>query len=354
MYESITYESILRRMITRSLEREPNIDTREGSILYNALAPAAMELQNLYLQLDAVLNQTFADTAMGEYLERRAAERGLVPYAATRAVLKGVFNMDIPIGSRFSLDELNYIAVERLGEGVYYMACETEGEAGNTKLGTIIPIQYINGLTDARLTELLIPGEEREDTESLRKRYFLSLHAQAFGGNIADYREKIVSLDGVGSCKVYPVWNGGGTVKVVFLDSQFAPPSDVLVESVQQAVDPDTGKGAGYGFAPIGHVVTVKGAQPLPIDVSAAFTYQEGWDWAQVRTDAEQAVAQYFLELTREWAAQEQLTVRISQLETRFLALSGVIDVADTTLNGQRRNVVLHSEQIPVRGVVVG
>lgn len=62
MYESITYEVILQRMINKVLEQNPNIDTREGSIIYNALAPAAVELQNMYIELDTILNESFADT----------------------------------------------------------------------------------------------------------------------------------------------------------------------------------------------------------------------------------------------------------------------------------------------------
>ena len=105
MYESVTYDLILKRM----LDAVPNdVDKREGSIIYDALAPAALELVNMYVQLDNVLNETFADTASREFLIRRASERGITPEPATKAILKGQFNMDIPIGSRFSLEKLNY------------------------------------------------------------------------------------------------------------------------------------------------------------------------------------------------------------------------------------------------------
>ena len=41
MYEHITFDVILERM----MDRVPNnIDKREGSIIYDALAPAAVEL----------------------------------------------------------------------------------------------------------------------------------------------------------------------------------------------------------------------------------------------------------------------------------------------------------------------
>ena len=72
MYEQMEYRYILSRM----LERVPDImDKREGSVIYDALAPAAAELANMYIELDSVLNQTFADTATGRYLDLRCAER---------------------------------------------------------------------------------------------------------------------------------------------------------------------------------------------------------------------------------------------------------------------------------------
>lgn len=77
------------------------IDKREGSVIYDALAPAALELQLMYIELDVILNESFGDTASRKYLIKRAAERGLSPYNASKAILKGVFNIDIPIGNRF-------------------------------------------------------------------------------------------------------------------------------------------------------------------------------------------------------------------------------------------------------------
>ena len=88
MYEEITYEEILDRM----LERVPDsMDKREGSVIYDALAPAAVELMQMYIELDTILQVTFADTSMGEFLDRRCAERGIIRNQATKAILKGEF-----------------------------------------------------------------------------------------------------------------------------------------------------------------------------------------------------------------------------------------------------------------------
>lgn len=121
MYESQTFEVILERM----LDRVPDtLDKREGSIIYNALAPAAWELSEIYIQLDVNNNLSFADTATDEFLTRIAAEQGINRRAATFARRRGYFYasggvlMDVPIGSLYSYNNITYAATSRLSLGV--------------------------------------------------------------------------------------------------------------------------------------------------------------------------------------------------------------------------------------------
>jgi uncharacterized phage protein gp47/JayE len=354
MYESMTYEFILQRMLGRVREANSNLDTREGSIIYNAVAPAAVELVNAYIQLDFVLNSTFADTASREYLIRRAAERGLTPYPATHAILQGEFNIDIPIGARFSLanETINFVAISKISQGVFQMQCETAGRVGNDAIGQLIPIEYVEGLTMAQLTEVLTPGEDVEETEDFRKRYFDSLNSEAFGGNIADYRQKVNAIPGVGGVKVYPVWQGGGTVKLVIIDSEYDKPSGVLVNEVQTLVDPEQNHGKGLGIAPIGHVVTVVGADETTVNIEFDITLQNGTLWEQVEPSALETIENYLAELRRDWDSVEEIIVRVSQIETRLLNLPGIIDIGGTKLNGVAQNLIIATDNIPVKGQV--
>lgn len=353
MYESITFDFIMERMLARV---PSTMDKREGSVIWDALAPAAVELQNLYIELDTILNETFADTASLYYLKKRAAERGINQYTATKAVLKGEFTpttLEISIGARFSCEDLNYIVTEKISEGVYKLECETAGTEGNAHFGNIIPISYIAGLETAMLTELLVPAEDDETVEELRERYFNSMTSQAFGGNIADYEEKTMALSGVGGVKVTPVWNGGGTVLLTIINSQFGVPSDTLISDVQNAIDPSQ-DGTGLGIAPIGHIVTVAGVQSSAVDIVTTITYQTGWNWTTARSYIINAIDDYFLELSETWDENENLVIRISQLESRILACEGVLDITGTTLNGSASNLALDVDEIPVRGTVNG
>lgn len=354
MYENVTFETIMERM----LARVPSImDKREGSVIWDALAPAAIELQNLYIELDVILNETFADTASLSYLKKRAAERGIQQIMATHAILQGEFTpttLELNVGTRFSCDSLNYAITEKVSDGVYRMVCETAGTEGNSHFGILIPIEYIEGLESAELTELIIPAENDEDVEALRKRYLDSLSSLAYGGNVADYKEKVNVLDGVGGVKVIPVWNGGGTVKLIIIDSTFGVPSEELIERIKNDVDPYPNEGLGYGIAPIGHVVTVEGVTTNTVNIETEITYAEGWSWEATGSKIREAVDNYFLELSKAWDSNENLIVRISQLESRILDCAGVLDVSGTTLNGSAANLPLASNEIPIRGTING
>ncbi|MPM62560.1 hypothetical protein SDC9_109435 [bioreactor metagenome] len=351
MYEHMTFEVILQRMLDRVSN---NLNKREGSIIYDALAPAAMELQLMYIEFELILKETFGDTASREYLIRRAAERGIIPYPATYAILKGEFtptSLDIPIGSRFSLNDLNYNIKSKIYDGVYQVECEQVGIKGNEYFGDLIPIEYINGLQTAKLTELLIPGEDEEDTESLRTRYFSSFETKAYGGNKKDYVEKSNSIAGVGSTKVTPIWNGGGTVKLTILNSNFDKASSTLINTVQNEIDP-TQDGQGLGVAPIGHVVTVDTVEEITVNVSSTITFDDGYSFAGLKSQIEQVISNYLLDLRKDWSNQTNLVIRIAQIETKVLGIQGIIDIANTKINGLTSNLLLTQYQVPVMGGV--
>lgn len=350
MYEDITYEDILGRMLDHIPD---DMDKREGSLIYNALAPAAVEMQFMYIELDAVLREAFADSASREYLIRRAAERGIKPKPATKAVLKGEFtpeSLEIPIGSRFGCGTLNYVVKEKKGDGEYLLECEVEGKAGNTLFGNLIPVEYIEGLETASLTMLVAPGTGEEETESIRGRYFGSFEGREFGGNKKDYIKKTLEIPGVGAVKVYPAWNGGGTVKLTILDSEHNRANAYLLEKVQQEIDP-TQDGEGAGIAPIGHVVMVDTPEEYAVDVDVNAVYDTGYSFTSLGTQISGAIDSYLHELRKGWQEQ-MIVVRKTQIESRILGITGIVDITGITLNGKEENIIMDEGDIPVIGEV--
>lgn len=352
MYETMTYEVIMQRMFGRVPD---SFDKREGSIIFDALAPAAAELAQMYIGLDAVLDQTFADTATNEYLDKRCAERGITRKAATCAVVKGRFtpaNVEV-LGKRFSCGIYNYVVTEATETaGIYLLECETKGQAPNGVTGRLIPIEYISELQSAEIVkageneEFVSPGTDVESDDSLRERYFETVRNQAFGGNIADYRAKVMAIDDVGGVKVTPVWNGGGTVKLTIISSSYSTASDKLKQDVQNTINE---------IAPIGHVVTVESVQFSKIDVVTQITYETGettWDLKSVEDQVRAAIKDYFSELIKTWDEKDMLVVRISGIEQKILSCPGIVDVQHTKLNGSESNIHLQANEIPELGEV--
>lgn len=356
LYTDETQEKILQRMNDRIPSK---YDKREGSIIHYANAPASVELQNAYISMDIGLNNSFADTADREHLILLCAERGITPKPASYPIVVGKFTpatCELVIGTRFSYEDYNYTVIERQSAGQYLLQCETIGSSANYIKGRLVPVGFVEGLATAEITETAIYGEDEEDTETLRARYKASLQAESFGGNRADYLAKVLSLHGVGGVKIYTgaEWNGGGTVKLVIIDSEHGSPSDELVDRVQDEIDPVTRQGDGLGIAPIGHFVTVVGAYNTPINITFTLTYKTGNTWATVASGVKSAIDGYFAELNELWMGLDAITVRIAVLESRILDVSGVIDIRGTTINGVSENVRVDKDSLVSRGTING
>ncbi len=149
--DEMTFDYIMNRM----LESVPDtVDKREGSIIYDALAPAAAELVKCYMELDVVMDETFVDTASLQYLMLRCKERGVAIQGETAAVIEGVFtppNVELTAGLRFNCDEVNYTITEKISVGHYKLEAETLGTVGNKYTGLLLPIQTVNGWKPPRL-----------------------------------------------------------------------------------------------------------------------------------------------------------------------------------------------------------
>lgn len=355
MNEIPTYEEILQRC----LDRIPNsMDKRQGSVIYDALAPCCVELAQMYIELAGVYDLVFIDTAVGEALDALVKQNGITRKDATHAIRVGEFSMMVPVGSRFSDGENTYIVIEHLSDNTFAkLRCEQPGSVGNSYYGSLTPISYIPGLTMAELTEIIDTGSDIESDDALKERYMEAVTSPQFGGNVSDYQNKVRALEGVGGCKVIPIWNGGGTVKLIITNAQGGAPTPSLITSVQEAVDP-TQDQSGLGIAPIGHIVTVEGAEEVQLEIESSFTLQAGVTRESIQDSVNKVVQDYFTSLSKEWDSQDNIVIRISQIETRLLSVPGVLDLDSTTINtasvNSTGNLTLESNQIPVLyGVVI-
>lgn len=361
MFETYDYETILNNMLENV---DDSMDKREGSIIYDALAPCALELSNFYQGLDIVLDEVFADSASYAYLAKRAAERGILPHDASPAVLQMSVtptNSPVTVGDRFFINDLNFTVTDSDSEniGIYSITCDTAGSSGNLQSGSLIPAdtnEDLSNMETASITAILIPGSDEEDEEDFRNRYFSSFSNVAFGGNKQDYINMIMEFDGVGACKIFRYhWEEyddsiddyvvAYNVVVAILDSQFKEPSTTLINTIQEALYPENGD----GLAPIGHMVKVLGVEEDGIYVDIDATYSSGYSFNSLKTQIEDIVEGYFEEVRRSWAdanfislEEDGLTLECSVLKQRLSTIIGISSVNDVYIDGHNDSYTLY------------
>lgn len=351
MYEDRTYYALLNEAQGCVPD---DIQKNAGSLVYNALSALAYEMERLYIQADFIIRQSCAATADFEHLKLKASDRGLFPNEATNARVEARFNVQVPIGARFSLKAYHYVVAEKTGADTYSLECEEAGSGPNGLLGRLTPITFVEGLETAELTGLLIPGRDEERKDEFYERYLESFRIAGFSGNVAAYKKHVNEMPGVGGCKVFPVWDGPGTVKVVVIGADWHRITDYQVAEIQQDICPDPGM--GYGFAPIDHDVTVVSVEETEISVSTSITFGNGYSWEGLQDAVRDAADGYFHNIRKVWgdgSERDGATVYIARLESVILDISGVLDIQGTELNGQPHNLELSNVQVPVLKEVV-
>lgn len=366
MYEDRTHDAILEELMAVA---PGGVSVYEGSVLYNTLSAWAFEMEKGYIALDNILKQTYALTADYEFLELRAIENGLSPYPATFCKSRGEFNIEIPEGTKFSIGKYVFTSGERLESEynfAYIMTCEAAGTSANGVHGTLSLSEMITDfnadeLSYAEITETLIPARDKELQGNFLIRYLESFATQSFGGNQRDYRDKVHTIEGVGGVQIYRANTSGGIVKVVITDSENNKASQLIIDLVKNTMDPDEFEGEGLGLAPIGHIVQVESAQEVSITVETTLTFDAYHTRETIEPLVNAAIEDYFAILRSSWESEyirkrnpdENLIVRVAEIESRILAIEGIIDVQNTTLNSTPNNVILKSVEIPILEEVI-
>lgn len=355
MYETQTKEEILQRMLDASPE---DIDKRQGSVTNDLLSPPAIEMTKIYTELDTVLEVGFTDTAYGMYLDRRAADYGMSRKIAVKAsgILRftGPEGTVVPKGTSVSTSvgvPIYFVTktdVTIVGAGVSVTAEASEaGASGNVSIGAIdTVVGDLVGVVAVSNALNFEGGVDEENDEAFRQRYFERARRPITSGNANHYRQWALEVPGVSDAKVYPIWNGPGTVKVVLLGDDKTSPDSVVITAAQTYIDP-TQDGNGEGQAPLSAVATVVGATELPINISANVEIAPGATLDEVRVLIEAGTRTYLSTL-----AFSDPIVRITRIANVLLDIPPILDFTDLTINGGTGNIITSGDQVAVVGTV--
>lgn len=352
-----SFEKIMNRMLSNEILA--NVDKRVGSIIYDALAPCAMELAEVYMKLDVFENQAYLLTATGENLDRRVYDYGIVRKPATKSLRVGEFkkyqidengektliDMDIDIGSRFVIPEGNITYIYTgVVSGYKILECEQEGSKGDEYIGTILPLTPIKDLIEANLIDSYQLGEDVETDDELRVRTQRSIMNVAFGGNVFDYIEKTNSIDGVGNTKVFPAWKQNGTVLLSVVDSTYDPVNDLFLQNVKQQIDPEDVSGEGVGIAPIGHFVTVTTPTKQNVKIKATLILENDVVLSEVDEEIKDYLEEYFYSVRKEFGQGKNLSVYKARIIEAILRCNKILNVTNVLLNDVDSDILYTDE----------
>jgi uncharacterized phage protein gp47/JayE len=369
-FQNEDYDYFLRKMLDAVPD---NIDKREGSIIYDALAPAALVMGQQSLDMANVIKETYIKTASGEFLDYRAIEHGTSRYPATQTEAKAKVLNDkkepldnVQIGDKFASigDSPIFYAVTKINDDLTVeLTAEVKGSSANSYIGQILPVTPNDLLSWAEITEITAPARNVESDDHLRARLLSSQSWIAYGGNVADYLDMTSKIDEVGAAQIYPTWNGGGTVKVVILNNDLMPASASLVQKVKNTLDPEDKQAEGYGLAPIDHAVTVTAPEELIVNVDISVKLDDTKVTRYVKDSITKAVEGYFQSLRKDWADINQKlgrgyqeTIYRSKILSQVMLTEGVVNAKLPSLNGRDADIDLvftnSKSQLPVVGTV--
>ncbi len=369
-FQSKDYDYFLRKMLDAVPD---NVDKREGSIIYDALAPAALVMGQQSLDMANVIKETYIKTASGEFLDYRAIEHGTSRYPATQTEAKAKVLNDkkepldnVQIGDKFASigDSPIFYAVTKINADLTVeLTAETTGSSANSYIGQILPVTPNDLLAWAEITEITAPARDVENDDHLRARLLSSQSWIAYGGNVADYLDMTSKIDEVGAAQIYPAWNGGGTVKVVILNNDLMPASASLVQKVKNALDPEDKQAEGYGLAPIDHAVTVTAPEKLIVNIDISVKVDDTKVTRYVKDSINKAIEGYFQSLREDWSDINQRlgrgyeqTIYRSKILSQVMLTEGVVNAKLPSLNGKDADIDLvfnnSKSQLPVVGTV--
>lgn len=334
-------KDILKRMEDQVPD---DIDKRDNSsLVYNSLSPAAQELSRIKSDMDRALSYAFASPNIpDEYLDLICTGNGIARKPATYAIKVGTFAdgennlINIPLKSRFSIDKLIYVAIEKIEDGKYKMQCEVIGIKGNSPTGEMLPVEYIENLGSAKLSDLLYEAVDKEDNQSLYDRFIVKVQTPATSGNKYHYLNWAMEVTGVGTAKVLP---GTGIVKVVIVDSNKHGVTQKLIKDVYDHIEEVRPLLAG--------TLTVVSATEKAMNITANLSLVQGYNLGKVQQEFSDLLDQYLKSISFKVGY-----ISIAKIGNLLLSTTGVLDYSELKINNLSSNIILDDEEIAVLGTV--
>lgn len=362
MFEGRTREVIKAEML-EDLNESSGLNKQEGGFADQCVGPMAVQLEKVYMAMDAVLDLLAVDESCGWLIDMAADNVSVVRKEGVRAkaeiTFQGTAGAVIEEGALFATQSgLVYVltktvVVDATGTGKGVIEALEAGERYNVSAGSVDQA-YVNpvGVESFSVGEAT-GGVDIEGDAALVGRYYDKLQRPATSGNANHYRMWAMEVPGVGEAKVISTVNGPGTVGVTLVDEDFGPVESGVVDAALAHIQKVRTVGLDQPPA-------VKSAGAKPINVAIVSKLDTTVTAATAADKLKEALGAYCKELVAAKYAktydgpEEDLdyTLSYNRVATLFMTLPGVEDYTSLTINGGKTDITIGKDQVPTVGEV--
>lgn len=352
MFEKYTEEYLLEQ--ARQMGQSLGVDTRQGSIYMDACMGHILRVAKFYEDLRMAFQMFSDETCTGEVLEEKAAQRQIYRKQATPSFYEGIFQgveASAMVGDRFLADGY-YFTLVSYDNGYYLQAEKPGSETNYIQPGQIlIPMKNTTGLIAATLGELYLAGNDKESDDSLRQRYQDAVAFSAENGNRQQYKSWCEEFEGIGRAVITPLGKGENTVTALLISSDGRPPSDMLVERIQEEIDPGS-QGLGEGKAPIGCHFYAAAAKKQNLDISFQAQISVGYTSESAIKEAKRRLNNYLKDVALHTPDEETMLVQYVKIVAILADIAAIKDFSELNINGSEGNVKIDTGYVGVLGEV--
>lgn len=346
----ITSEEIIARM-KADLKNPPN--KIEGSFASDNIQAVGKELERYYNLLEYLDSQHYIETAEGDALDKKANDVGVFRKQPTKATgfvtFLGTNGTFIPAGLTVASDAFSYITTRsgRIENGQCVLPIEAvePGILSNIPAGSIYKFRSTPGIREVTNVKPISNGTDLETDANLRARTQMRVRYPGTSGNQHHYMHWAMEVEGVGRVKVFPLWDGPGTVKVSILDSNQQVANEDLIKKVQYHIDHE-GERMGEALAPIGALLTVSTAKTKGLNIKAKINMVEDMYYTEdMIAETLKTALQLYIDENISYKTQRLTVAKVIDI---LYTLDGVLDIIELTVNDRSDSISFGPEEVPI------